>query len=86
MNLAKMRRSPIIHGPQPPHRVFLLTPDEPSIPEHAGARHYIDRLREVLDAENLDMLHLRILNTPWPPLPGSPEEPIRIKICAEEEQ
>ena len=66
MNLAKMRRSPIIHGPQPPRRVVVLDDEIPSIPEHAGARHFIDRVREVYDEDTLREIHLEVLDWPVP--------------------
>lgn len=73
-NLAKMRRHPVIHGPG--HRVVLLSPEEPTVAHHAGARHYIDRLREVYP-DRLREIHLEVLN---PDRLHLPEVPLRIRI------
>jgi hypothetical protein len=72
--IERMRRNPIIHGPQPPRRVFVLTEDVPTVGEHAGARAYIGRLREVYgDGE----IHMEILD--WPPTPGMTSQRVEIR-------
>lgn len=70
----RMRRSPVIHGPQPPRRVFIITEKEPSIPEHPGARRYIERLREVYGDGDV---HLVILD--WPPSPLARSQRVEIR-------